>query len=134
MRKTIVLAPRCPCGGGKSYSDCCQPYHAGLPAPTAATLMRSRYSAYVLKLEPYLLHTWHCDTRPASLNLRHDPTCWTDLTLRHQVQTSEHEATVEFLARYKVNGKAGRLHETSRFIRHGNAWYYVDGDIHRDSN
>jgi len=31
--------------------------------------MRSRYSAYVLKLEAYLLATWHPGTRPAALDL-----------------------------------------------------------------
>ena len=31
--------------------------------------MRSRYSAYVLGLEVYLLATWHVSTRPAVLDL-----------------------------------------------------------------
>ena len=37
-------------------------------------------------------------------------------------------AEVEFVARYRVNGRAGRLHERSRFVREANRWYYVDGD------
>ena len=41
----------CPCGSGQSYTTCCGPWHAGVPAPTAEALMRSRYSAYVLGLE-----------------------------------------------------------------------------------
>jgi len=38
--------------------------------------MRSRYSAYVLKLEPYLLATWHATTRPATLDLAADNIKW----------------------------------------------------------
>jgi SEC-C motif-containing protein len=38
-------------------------------------------------------------------------------------------ARVEFVARYKVQGKAHRLHENSRFVRQQGQWFYVDGDI-----
>jgi len=38
-------------------------------------------------------------------------------------------AEVEFVARYKVQGKAYRLHEKSRFVREQSLWFYVDGDI-----
>ena len=48
----------CPCGSGKSYAVCCGLLHTGAAAPTAEALMRSRYSAYGLGLEPYLLATW----------------------------------------------------------------------------
>ena len=36
-------------------------------------MMRSRYSAYVLGLEDYLLRTWHSDTRPPVLSLDAEP-------------------------------------------------------------
>lgn len=58
----------CPCGAG-DYAACCGRYHNGIPAPDAGSLMRSRYSAYVLKLEPYLLASWHTSTRPATPRL-----------------------------------------------------------------
>ncbi|MBS0554808.1 MAG: hypothetical protein JSS47_20145, partial [Proteobacteria bacterium] len=35
----------------------------------------------------------------------------------------------EFVARFRVGGRAQRLHETSRFVREDGRWYYVDGDI-----
>ena len=38
-------------------------------------------------------------------------------------------AEVEFVARYKVQGKAYRLHEKSRVVREQSRWFYVDGDI-----
>ena len=35
------------------------------------------------------------------------------------------EATIGF----KINGKAGHLQETSRFVRQDGHWLYLDGDI-----
>ncbi len=116
----------CPCGA-PDYAACCGRYHGGTPAPDAEALMRSRYSAYVLKLDPYLLATWHPDTRPASLNLADDDAKWLGLEVKnHSLQEADH-ATVEFVARYKVGGRAHRLHEISRFVREDGRWYYVDG-------
>ncbi len=47
----------CPCHSGKSYADCCEPYHNGKAAPTPLALMRSRYSAYALDNIDYILQT-----------------------------------------------------------------------------
>jgi SEC-C motif-containing protein len=54
---------------------------------------------------------------------------WLGLDVRmHTVQGAEH-ATVEFVARSKLGGRAQRLHETSRFVREEGRWFYVDGDL-----
>lgn len=92
--------------------------------------MRSRYTAYTLLREDYLLATWHTSTRPASLDLAADAaTKWIGLEVkRHEQQDTDH-AIVEFVARYKVNGRAHRLHEVSRFVREDGRWFYVDGDV-----
>lgn len=95
----------------------------------ALVMMRSRYSAYVLKLEAYLLATWHETTRPASLGLAEDNGKWLGLEVKNHVQESADSATVEFVARYKVGGRAHRLHEISRFVREDGRWYYVDGQF-----
>jgi len=118
--------PPCPCDPNTAYSQCCKPLHEGLPAPTAQALMQSRYSAFVLGHVDYLLSTWHPSTRPPVLAL--ESTKWLGLTLK-QSSTTEDTAKVEFVARYKVQGKAYRLHETSRFVREHGRWFYVDGDI-----
>lgn len=120
----------CPCGSGSSFDLCCGPCLAGAaPAPTAEALMRSRYSAYVKLREDYLLATWHPTTRPAELGLAHDaPTKWLGLDVRRHEQQDTDHASVEFVARYKVNGRAHRLHEVSRFVREGGEWYYIDGE------
>ncbi len=117
----------CPCTDVE-YAACCGRYHAGTPAPDAESLMRSRYSAYVLKLEPYLLATWHESTRPATLDLAADQTKWIGLTVKHHSSAQNH-ATVEFIARYKINGRACRMHEISRFVCEEGRWYYLDGEI-----
>ncbi|HEY0562804.1 MAG TPA: YchJ family metal-binding protein [Methylophilus sp.] len=90
--------------------------------------MRSRYCAYLLGLESYLLHTWHPNTRPDTLDLSSDiQTKWLGLTIVRTEQISATEAIVEFVARYKVGGtKAERLHEVSRF-EYLDRWYYLDG-------
>ena len=91
--------------------------------------MRSRYVAYALGHESYLLATWHPSTRPADLKLEEDPLRWLGLTIkRHELQDDSH-ATVEFVARYKIDGRAYRLHEISRFVREDGRWFYIDGDI-----
>jgi SEC-C motif domain protein len=122
----------CPCGSAKPYTDCCARYLDGDEAAlTAEALMRSRYTAYTLGREDYLLATWHASTRPAALGLAEDiSTKWLGLEVRrHEPQDAGH-AIVEFVARYKVGGRAHRLHETSRFVREDGQWFYVDGDIH----
>ena len=120
----------CPCGSGVKYAACCGPLHAGeLAAPTAEALMRSRYSAFVLRLNEYLQATWHASTRPADLDLSADDTKWLGLEVRKHVQSDVSHATVEFVARYRVAGRGHRLHETSRFVREDGRWFYVDGDV-----
>jgi len=120
----------CPCGSGAKYAACCAPLHAGAaPAASAEALMRSRYSAYGLKLEEYLLATWHPTTRPSELDLSADDSKWLGLEVkRHAVQDDSH-ATVEFVARYRIAGRGHRLRELSRFVREDGRWYYVDGDM-----
>jgi len=115
----------CPCGAG-AYEQCCGRYHQGDIPPSAALLMRSRYSAYVLGLHDYLLATWHPRTRPSPQDLEGDAVRWLGLEVR-DAQEHGDEATVEFVARYRSAGRGHRLHETSRFLREGGRWFYLDG-------
>lgn len=93
--------------------------------------MRSRYSAYCLGLADYLLATWHASSRPAELELTTPPVPrWIGLQIRNHQATGPNRATVEFIARYRIQGRAHRLHETSRFIHEDGRWFYVDGDLH----
>lgn len=126
------MAHPCPCGKPAEYAACCGRHlDHGEPAPTAEALMRSRYTAFTLGRDDYLLATWHPDFRPSALNLADDPpTKWLGLAVKHFEQTDATHAVVEFVARYKIGGRAHRLHETSRFVREDGHWLYLDGDIH----
>jgi SEC-C motif-containing protein len=126
----------CPCTragtSGKQllFSACCGQYlegDAASPAADAQTLMRSRYSAFVLQREAYLLGTWHASTRPAQVGF--DTTGkWLGLEVRKALVSSPTEAEVEFIARFKPQGaSAWRLHERSRFVLQDGRWWYVDG-------
>lgn len=120
----------CPCGSGADYALCCGRYHAGEAAPDTERLMRSRYAAYVQGREDYLMATWHPDTRPATLDINAAPRPqWLGLMVKSQVQQDADHATVAFVARYKLNGRAFKLQETSRFTRVDGRWLYVDGDV-----
>jgi len=122
---------RCPCDSGLAFRKCCQPYLSGAStAPSAEALMRSRYTAYVLEDEPYLIATWHPETRPNSLHFDQQPRPkWLGLTVKRRADIDPQHALVEFVARYKINGRAFRLHETSRFERIDGRWFYCDGEV-----
>jgi SEC-C motif-containing protein len=137
----------CPCGGG-SFTGCCGPFLAGASIPSSAEqLMRSRYSAYTLRDEAYLRATWHPSTLPVAAIIDPDEKLqWLGLEVKsalrlrqrkanlpHEQQESNSDA-VEFVARFKVGGRAHRLHEVSRFVREADSlgalrWFYVDGSF-----
>lgn len=124
MKKPAIAA--CPCGGA-DYAQCCKPFHHGTPAPDAERLMRSRYSAYVLGEMHYVHDTWHASTRPPQEELVHETDMrWLGLEVKKFSAASD-EATVEFVARSKIAGRAQRLHEVSRFVREDGRWFYIDG-------
>jgi SEC-C motif-containing protein len=89
--------------------------------------MRSRFSAFAVRDEAYLLRSWHPSTRPARVEF--DPAQqWTRL---HIIGTTggsllHTEGTVEFRADYQVRGQRGSMHEHSRFVRDNGNWVYLD--------
>jgi SEC-C motif domain protein len=136
MEGMKALDPKaaCPCGQQHHkkilpYGQCCGRWlEADASAPDAESLMRSRYSAFVLECAPYLLATWHADQRPAQIEFE-PGVKWLGLEVRsHTAQDASH-AEVEFVARQKpATGAAVRLHERSRFVREAGQWLYLDGD------
>lgn len=120
-------------GGGKAlpYAACCGRHledFEGRPAPDAESLMRSRYTAFVLERGDYLLATWHPSRRPADIAF--DPGAkWLGLEVKRARTLDATHAEVEFAARQRgAGGRAHRLHETSRFVKENGRWFYVDGD------
>ena len=120
----------CLCGSNRLHAVCCGPLLAGeAHAHHPEQLMRSRYCAFVEGNTQYLLTTWHTTTRPDAANLDADPHVkWTGLTVLNS-QADAEQGSVEFVARYKLNGRAMKLHEKSRFICEDGRWYYVDGEF-----
>ena len=91
--------------------------------------MRSRYSAFVLRNEPYLLASWHPSTRPTSVPFEPQPK-WLGLKVVSSRALDPAHAEVEFIARFRIGGgSAARLHERSRFVRENDRWFYVDGQL-----
>ena len=128
----------CPCGQRDArqrplaYAACCGRYLDHFEtalAPDAQSLMRSRYSAFVLERRDYLLATWHASARPATLEFA-PGVKWLGLELRSHKQFDADHAEVEFVARQRdASGRAHRLQERSRFVRDDGRWYYLDGII-----
>ncbi|MFC4913779.1 YchJ family protein [Actinomadura gamaensis] len=121
----------CPCGLPAPYRDCCGRLHRGeARAETAELLMRSRYSAFVMRDADYLLRSWHPATRPPGIEF--EPGLrWERLEI---VRTADGAAgdtrgTVEFRAHYVQDGRRDHLHEKSRFVLHDDAWVYVNGRV-----
>ncbi|AIT89048.1 hypothetical protein CpMRi49_05635 [Corynebacterium ulcerans] len=121
----------CPCMTSLPLSECCQPFlNFSKAAPTAATLMRSRFTAFALENPQYLVATWHPSTRPADLELDPDIT-WTRLIIHDSIRGGllDTEGIVEFTAFYECEGSRGKHHERSRFTRVDGLWTYVDGIV-----
>ena len=144
----------CPCGSGALLRACCGRYLAcvaqdrvpaaeatvhdaavaaavlGAGAPTAEALMRSRYTAFVLRDAAYLLATWATSTRPENLSTS-ATTIWKRLLIQDTVAGGPEEARgeVAFTAAYTDGGGRGRQQERSRFERADGRWVYVDGDV-----
>ena len=94
--------------------------------------MRSRYTAYTLGETNYLRSTWHASTCPKNLTTA-DNARWLGLKIirTEEGRLDDTEGTVEFVARYKIDGKATRVHEISRFKKENGQWCYVDGKVER---
>jgi len=89
--------------------------------------MASRYSAFALADEAYLLRTWDPGHRPASITF--DPARrWTGLEIlaARDGGPFHTQGTVEFRAHYTDHGRPGSQHEVSRFARHEGRWVYVE--------
>lgn len=119
----------CPCDTGRDYDACCGRFHAGRAATTALELMRSRYTAYVLGLEAYLLDTWAEKTRPESVGFDR-ALRWTGLEILETDAGGlfDDDGTVTFGADHEVAGAPQRLSEKSRFVREGGRWRYLDAE------
>lgn len=127
----------CPCGGGKSFDDCCGPYLSRASVPvTAEALMRSRYTAFVRQDISYLRDTlWPKNLRgfdEVATAKWAAENHWTGLTVLDVQKggAADREGTVLFEARYLSGGKLNTHRECSRFRKKAANWYYVEALAH----
>ena len=129
-----LLHVDCPCGSGADEGACCGPLLAGAPAPTALALMRSRYTAYVRRAVPYLIHTHDPATRATvkrdELERWCRETTWRGLEIVTTVVggVADNAGLVEFIARGVARGNPFTHHERSRFRRADGRWVYTDAE------
>ena len=128
MLDSLTDSDRCPCLSGETYGNCCAPLHRGeSDAATAERLMRSRFSAFAVGDEAYLLRSWHASTRPGTLELDQDLRWYRlDILSTSAGGLLDVDGTVEFRAFYRSADGRGDQHEVSRFLREGRTWFYVD--------
>lgn len=128
--ETVMITPDqptdCPCGSGKTYARCCQPWHLGAAAPNPEPLMRSRYTAFVLNDPDYVLKTWHPSTRPVTLTLDDSPQ-WASLDILDRDEGGD-RGKVHFRATYRSGQGWWYLEEVSDFVKEDGRWFYLSGD------
>jgi len=124
---------QCPCGSGRAYAECCEPYVSGAAlAPTAEALMRSRYTAYAVGELDHLERTQVAgDWDRASAESWAKNSQWTGLdVVSVEAGGPEDEAgVVEFVARFELSGVPQEHRETARFGRRDGNWVYLEGDV-----
>ncbi|MBD1554211.1 YchJ family protein [Pseudomonas sp. C2L12B] len=125
----------CPCGSGDLLEACCGRFHARAGAPDAQTLMRSRYSAYVLGNVDYLVATTLPAQQPGldrqAMAGWSASATWLGLEV-HSTQTlggkPEH-AFVSFTARWHDATGEHSHHERSAFVQQTGQWYFIDPNV-----
>jgi SEC-C motif-containing protein len=122
--------------------------HKGQVASSAEALMRSRYTAFALNLQDYLLSSWHPSTRPERIELSQD-TQWRRLEII-DVSNDDVKGRVHFKAYYQepnqdINAQITKsnashstmqwhlIEEKSGFVFERGNWFYLSGDYQSHS-
>lgn len=125
----------CPCGSTLAYEACCQAIIKGeRSAETAEQLMRSRYSAYVMKEIDYLRTSLHPDHR-GDFNEK-TTRAWAEGAEWHGLEIIEtigggpddSEGKVSFAVTYTEQGSRKDYRERAQFSRKDGTWYLVGGE------
>ena len=130
---------RCPCGSGIAFAACCGGILADRrSADTAEQLMRSRYTAYVVKDVDHLVRTTHpsvrADDLADSIRAWMRKVEWLKLHVIAAETGTETDdiGHVEFIAEYLTDTAPGRHHECSVFKKLKGDWYYVGEESEAD--
>lgn len=126
----------CPCGSGKFYTACCGRFiDEGKKPETAEELMRARYTAYTSGNVEFIIHSHDPKSREEvseeATREWAESADWQGLTILKTEKGTAHDAqgTVEFVARFRLEGKDVNHHERAFFNKRGGQWYFSDGQI-----
>ena len=121
----IFLMSNCPCGLSQPYQHCCGRYiETAAHAPSAETLMRTRYTAYSQANIDYIAKTMRGKPRQGFSKKQAFEWASTANWLKLEVVDAT-ETTVDFKAYYEFEGQPKVLHEKSLFKLHKGQWFYV---------
>ncbi len=124
------LQANCLCNSGIQYEQCCLPFHKEEKFPgTAKSLVRSRFTAYAMRNQSYLLKTWELTNRPEDIDFSKEEAEWIRLEIikTKKGEEKDNKGVVEFKAYYILNGNEHVLNEVSRFKKITGRWMYLDG-------
>jgi SEC-C motif domain protein len=127
----------CPCGSNMPFDECCKPIIEGIKqAETAQSLMRSRYSAYVINDAQYLMDSTHFSTKfnfsKSQIEAWAKQSSWQKLEIVNTQNglKNDDSGKVEFKAYYKDSKGVSHIHhEKSSFKKEEGRWYFVDGNV-----
>ncbi len=127
----------CYCGTAIAFQQCCQPLIENkIKAESAEALMRSRFSAYVVKNYHYILQTYGLEQQKqltiSQLAESAKGTKWLGLDVLSHKSINQ-TAQVEFKAFYQIDAQFYLMHEISDFIFEQRQWRYTSGQILADS-
>jgi SEC-C motif domain protein len=114
-----------------AYTACCLPIlEEHRRAKTAEALMRSRYTAFVMKNEQHILASWQAQNRPKNLDFDNFPVVWLGLQIHeiHEGAEQDSSGAIDFTSTYLENGQFTILRERSKFCQEAGLWYYVAGE------
>ena len=128
---------KCPCGSNIKYKKCCQVFHKGKIANTALELMKSRYSAYVIKDVKYIINTtdvnnpdftletisWANDIEEFCTNSE-----FRSLDILEYIE-DDNISYVKFYVNLYIQGQDQSFTEKSKFVKINNIWLYVNGEF-----
>ena len=124
----------CPCGSGKSYEECCAPYHEEKCWPQdTLTMLRTRYCAYAVGAWDYLEKTaWQSeDEEPVTAEMlkeRSEGIDWLGLSILQSGRDEEEGCDyVDYIAAYVVDGVAREIGEHAYFKTVEDKLYYTGG-------
>jgi len=128
---------KCPCGSNLKYKKCCQVFHKGKLPSNALELMKSRYSAYVVKDVKYIINTTDVNNPDYTLNTQ----IWAE-DIEEFCKNSDFRALeildfikyenisyVKFYVNLYINEKDNSFTEKSKFVKVDNKWLYVNGEF-----